>query len=89
MEIELNQLEILGVRKLNYMPPHYTKMRIEPFAMHYIEEWIQSKLSGRYCITAIPSITKNDSLKSEVYVGFEEEKEMTYFMLACPDIRRN
>ena len=33
-------------------------------------------------------VDKDGKLKTPTYVGFEEEKELTYFMLACPNLRR-
>lgn len=89
MKIDLNPLEVLNARKLSYMPPHFTKTVIDDWYTLTVEEWIKSNTKGRYCYTRMPYIDGNDSLKVKTFIGFEEEKEMTFFMLACPDIRRN
>ena len=86
----LNPLDVLKQRKLKTLPPHFSKVRISEFEIFEgIEEWIQNKLKGRYCIVRHPGIDQTDNLKSSLFVGFEEQKELTYFMLACPILRRN
>jgi hypothetical protein len=86
---ELNPLDILKKRELKFLPPHFSKFKISDFDNfdNKISDWIRSKLKGRYCIASIPSV-EADKLKPSVYVGFEDEKELTYFMLACPHLRR-
>ena len=32
---------------------------------------------------------KDGNLKSTTFMAFEDQKELTYFMLACPHLRRN
>jgi hypothetical protein len=54
-----------------------------------LEEWVRFKLKGRYYITKQPSIDSGGNLKSNLFIGFEDSKELTYFMLACPHLRRN
>jgi len=44
---------------------------------------------GRFYIKRQPGISQDGKLKTATYVGFEDHKELTYFMLACPHIRRN
>jgi hypothetical protein len=34
-------------------------------------------------------VIENEKLKSSLIVAFEDHSEMTYFMLACPHLRRN
>jgi hypothetical protein len=44
-----------------------------------MENWIDYKLTGRYSIVQKPN--KNGV---QTIIGFEDAKELTYFMLACP-----
>ena len=87
--IELNPLEVLRSRELKTMPPHFTKMQVSDSDRidRRLSEWVKTNTSGRYCINAYPA-AKDKTFKSVTYVGFEEEKELTYFMLACPYLRR-
>lgn len=72
------------------MPSHFAKAKISDHSLfdNSIENWVDTKLKGRYCITKIPMVDQNGKLKSAVVLGLEDQKEMTYFMLACPHLRR-
>lgn len=89
----LNPLTVLGARCLSWIPPHFVKVPVKiPFAIwesdNQIKEWIEHKLVGRFGIVESPVIdTSTGKLKISTFVGFEDEKELTYFMLACPHIR--
>lgn len=87
---DLNPLDVLKQRKLSTIPPHFSKMRVsESEIFEGIEDWVKAKLKGRYCVVKQPGIDKTGSLKSTYFLGFEDQKELTYFMLACPLLRRN
>jgi hypothetical protein len=89
---DLNPLEVLNKRSLSYVPPHFAKMKIADNELHLsgnIESWVRNKLKGRYAISKHPSIDKDGHVKSATFVAFEDQKELTYFMLACPHLRRN
>ena len=89
--LELNPLDVLNSRHLETMPPHFCKTKIANGERQdrNIMNWIKSKLSGRFCIVTYPSVTKDDKFQTATFVGFEEQKELTFFMLACPYLRRN
>jgi len=88
--IELNPLNVIKKRKLKILPKHFSKIKINEFDLHQgkLENWITSKLSGRYSIVRIPTVDENNSLVINAFVGFEQHKELTYFVLACPHFRR-
>ncbi len=88
---EYNPLDVLDKRAVNFMPPHFSKIKVGDvsFMEQELEHWIRNKLRGRYFISRAPTIGSDDKLKSAVFVGFEDQKELTYFMLACPHLRRN
>lgn len=89
--LKLNALEILGRREVDFFAPQFAKMKLSEADMLGTDllNWIQSKLSGRFCLKRIPTINQDGKLKTAMHVGFEDHKELTYFMLACPHIRRN
>jgi hypothetical protein len=74
--IEYNPLDILKKRSLRVMPPHFGKIKLE-------------EIKGRYAVVKLSSIENDSKLKSAMFAGFEDHKELTYFMLACPYLRRN
>lgn len=87
---DLNPIDVLKQRKVKTIPPHFSKMKItESELFEGLEDWVKTKLKGRYYITKCPSIDKTGNLKSSMFIGFEDQKELTYFMLACPHLRRN
>lgn len=87
----LNPLTVLGARTLSWIPPHFAKIPITMTAWdasENIKNWIEQKLVGRFSIVSSPQIENTTGkLKISTFVGFEDEKELTYFMLACPHIR--
>ncbi len=87
---DLNPIDVLKQRKLKTIPPHFNKMRIsETELFEGVEDWVKTKLKGRYCLAKQPSIDQTGNLRSTYHIGFEDQKELTYFMLACPLLRRN
>ena len=86
----LNPIDVLKQRKLKTLPPHFLKIKIsESELFEGIEEWVQTKLKGRYCLVRYPAIDQDGNLKSNTFLGLEDQKELTYFMLACTNLRRN
>mgnify|MGYP006294822263 CR=1 FL=1 len=88
---ELNPIDVLKQRVVKTMPPHFSKMKLSDADMFDgdLLAWIETKLKGRYCVSRSPSLDNDGRLKSSTFVAFEEQKELTYFMLACPYLRRN
>ena len=90
---DYNNLDFLRERQLTSIPIHFTKTRVNESDMYYGSEkmlsWIKSKLKGRFSMVRTPMISNSDKLKTEFIVAFEDPKEMTFFILGCPHIRRN
>ena len=88
---DLNPLEVLGKRSLDHIPPHFVRLKISEAdrSMGDMDRWIKSKLKGRYAISQAPALDQDQHLKKSTFVAFEDQKELTYFMLACPYLRRN
>lgn len=84
--IDLNPIEVLKKRVVNFMPVHFSKTKIDDFDTK-IETWVRCKLKGRYCITKEPILSES-KLQLHTMIGFEDSKELTFFMLACPFYRR-
>ena len=88
--LEINELDVVSSRYLDYIPKHFAKIKIsdKDYFDNSISEWISNRLKGRYTIGTVPSIDNQGRLRSAVYAAFEDQKELTYFMLACPHFRR-
>lgn len=89
--IDLNPLDILKKRKLEIMPVHFKKTKLNYFEldMDDLLDWITQRLSGRYCVSSEMHIDSKGQAKTATFLGFEDQKELTYFILACPHLRRN
>lgn len=90
MIIDLNPLDVLKQRKMKFLPVHFIHTKISDSVIwdDSLEKWVEHKLKGRYCITKIPMVDSQGKLKSTPVLGLEDQKEMTYFILACPYARR-
>ena len=87
---DLNPMDVLKQRKLKTVAPHFSQLNISDSEIFEgLEDWIKVKLKGRYYICRRPALDKNGNLRSSYFVGFEDQKELTYFMLACPHLRSN
>jgi hypothetical protein len=88
----LNYLDLLNARQLDWHPVSFYKTKVSATEFLNVDDiigWIKEKLIGRFYVNRAPMITSDNCLKSLLVLGFEEEKELTYFLLACPFLRRN
>jgi hypothetical protein len=93
-EKTINPLNVLKIRKVEFCPPYFETITIE---LTYnlskaLNEWIFDNLSGRYYIGDSIGLQDNDfdkKIHRKIKVGFENSKEMSYFMLACPLLKYN
>jgi hypothetical protein len=90
--LEINELGVVKKRKLDIIPSHFSKFKIKYYSLDNtddsIDDWIRVRLRNRYALLNIPAIDSNGRLSVALVVAFEDHKEMTYFMLACPHFRR-
>jgi len=87
--LDLNPIDVIKKRKLNFLPVHFSKIKIErSFFDENLEKWIRAKLKGRYFVGNTSDLSADDKLKVFTSIAFEDQKELTYFMLACPFYRR-
>jgi len=88
--IELNALDVLNQRRIDSMPPQFSKIKVSDADWYdaNLENWIKTKLKGRFYLHKTPGIGSDGRVRSLTFVGFEDHKELTYFMLACPYLRR-
>jgi len=89
--LDLNVLDVLDCRKMDTVVPHFSKVLVNrsDWDSDKIDDWITANLKGRYYLLDQPYITEEGKLKSARFAGFEDHKEITYFILACPYLRRN
>ena len=90
MIFDINPLNALNERFLDHTPIHFVKTKLTNSELIETElvNWIDSKLKGRYSLSYEPEIDSSGKLRLSTFVGFEDQKELTYFILACPHLRR-
>lgn len=85
-------LDLLNERQMQYLPPHFVTLQLDDnVALSYKEQitnWIRTKLQGRYALLKSIGLNSDQKMKASFIVGFEKPNELTYFIIACPFLRR-
>ena len=77
---------------MNFLNTVNIKIQIQNHDLFFdtdLIKWIDTKLNGRYTIVNLPYITSEGKSQTGTFAAFEDPRELTYFMLACPHLRRN
>lgn len=82
---EVNPLSVLGLRKLNFIPEHFTRITVnKTIDTKMLEHWINYNLNSRYAITKSLSVDPNKKMTEVLEIGLEDPKEITMLTLGCP-----
>ena len=85
----INALGLLGLRKLSFIPEHFTKLSIEHrFNVKDIEHWIEYNLNSRYAIREGYGLDTNRKLKVTTEIGIEDPKELTMLAIGCKNLHK-
>ena len=80
----VNALSVLGLRKLSFIPEHFTKLSIEHrFDVKAIEHWIEYNLDGRYAVKDGYGLDQERKLVTFTEIGMEDPKELTMLAIGC------
>lgn len=85
---KVNPLNVLGLRRVDFPAHHFTYTEIPKYSPQFInkiESWINQNLNGRFYIGQYVGIVDNTIIFT-TRIGFEQEKELSFFKLACPDL---
>jgi hypothetical protein len=86
----INPFNVLGVRRLSYMPEHFTRMTFSgSMEVDKIDSWIYQNLDSRYSIVKSLKIDSNNKLIEVHELGVEDSKELTILSLSCPYLDKN
>ena len=81
----VNPLNVLGVRKLPYIPFHFGRTHTQNIKdIHSIDDWIYTNLNSRYCIKKTHMLDSNNKITEMCEIGMEDHKELTMLSLGCP-----
>ena len=83
-----NPLNALDLRKVSFPAHHihYTLLgKYTPTYHKTIDTWIYQHLNSRYYIGQAVDLVDN-TIVYVTKIGFEQEKELSFFKLACPHL---
>ena len=81
---EINPLNVLKFRKLNFIPRHFKKISVNSkINVKEIEYWIEYNLNSRYAIISSHILDENKKVIPIIEIGLEDPKELTLLSLGC------
>lgn len=87
---KVNPLNVLGARRLSYMPKHFASMSLgDRCNLESINNWIYQNLDSRYAIVKVLKVDSNNKLVEVHELGVEDAKELTMLSLSCPYLDKN
>lgn len=82
-----NPLNYFNLRRVEFACPHfkYTVLdRYNPSNIRAIESWIRKNLNNRYYIGQGIALDNTNTIVYTTRIGFESEKELSFFTIGCP-----
>lgn len=82
-----NPLNYYNIRRVGFAAPHFKYTTIEkysPVLLKNLDSWIKQNLNSRYYIGQCLSLDHTNSIVYNTQIGFESEKELSFFTIACP-----
>jgi len=83
-----NPLNLLGARQTEMLPPSF-KVITMPIVYNThssVIRWIYENCKGRFYVGKGLEI-RNGTMGAVIKIGFEDPKESSYFVLACPYLK--
>jgi hypothetical protein len=81
----LNPLSVLGVRRLAFIPDHFTKISIKSsIDTKMLDHWINYNLNSRYAIVRSFTVDEQKKVIETIEIGLEDPKEVLLASLGCP-----
>ncbi len=84
-----NPLNYFKMRQASFASPHFKYIILGKYSTNYLDSlntWIYENLNGRYYIGQSLSLDSTNTIIYTTKVGFESEKELSFFTIACPYI---
>lgn len=82
---KINPLNVLDCREVQDPPPYftYTVLNLRFNLTKSVRDWILLNLKHRFYIGESLGLVDNQ-LEVSIKIGFEEPKEASFFLIACP-----
>jgi hypothetical protein len=85
-----NALNYFGLRRVEFAAPHFKYTTIErysPSSLRLFDSWIKKNLNNRYYIGQGIALDSTNTIVYNTRIGFESEKELSFFTIACPHLQ--
>jgi hypothetical protein len=82
-----NPLNYFNLRRVGFACPHFKYTTIDKFnpgLAKNIDSWIRQNLNNRYYIGQGLELDNTNTIVYNTTIGFESEKELSFFTIACP-----
>jgi hypothetical protein len=85
---KINPLNVLDCREVRDPPPHFHYTYIDvKFNIHRtLYDWISANLKHRFYMGE-SLVLDNNQFTVKLKIGFEEPKEASFFLIACPHLK--
>lgn len=86
-----NPLNYFDMRRVEFAAPHFkytTLDKYNPGLIKNIDYWIRHNLNNRYYIGQSIALDSANSIIYTTRIGFESEKELSFFTIACPHLQQ-
>jgi len=82
-----NALNYFDLRRVEFACPHFKYTTIDkynPTLVKNVDHWIRQNLNNRYYIGQSIDLDNTNTIIYTTSIGFESEKELSFFTIACP-----
>jgi len=79
-DFQINPFNVVGGRKLDFLPPHISPVQYKREIRMDAIDWIEHNLKGRYFFGTLTKL-ENDRIVQYNALGFEDPHELTLFLL--------
>lgn len=86
-----NPLNYFDIRRVEFASPHfkYTVLpEYSPMIAKRLDAWIKHNLNNRYYIGQDIGLDHNNVIIYTTRIGFESEKDLSFFTIACPHFQQ-
>jgi hypothetical protein len=85
-----NPLNYFGLRRVEVACPHFKYTVIDkynPNLVKSMDTWIRKNLNNRYYVGQDIMLDNTNTIVYGIRIGFESEKELSFFTIACPHLQ--
>ena len=82
-----NPLDYFDLRRVEFACPHFKYTSIDkysPTLVKSVDLWIKKNLNSRYYVGQGIVLDNTNTIVYNTRIGFESEKELSFFTIACP-----